>query len=290
MTRESVDQVVLAPEARRRAVIDLIDGARERLRISVFRCDDREVLQTLAAAVRRGVRVDALVTGRAKGSKVNLRLLRLLLEHIGVHVVRYRDRTTKYHGKYMVVDGHAALVGSINLTRKCFDKTSDFVVVSRDGRVVAALTALFDADCRLGPTPSVGVLAPRVVVGPDHARARILKILGAARRSIRIVDRKLGDEEVLQVLVDRARAGVDVRIVQQKRVAGLVSHGRLLIVDDRTAVIGSMALSTRHLDHRREVALVVDDRAVVGELVSFFDEAASEACLSGPALLTESVA
>ena len=81
-----------------------------------------------------------------------------------------------------------------------------------------------------------------------------------------------------------------MRIVQQKRVGGLVSHGRLLIVDDRTAVVGSMALSTRHLDHRREVALVVDDWAAVGELVSFFDEAASEVCSTGPGLLAESVA
>jgi phosphatidylserine/phosphatidylglycerophosphate/cardiolipin synthase-like enzyme len=287
---QAADRVVLAPEARRRAVLDLIDGARQRLRLSVFRCDDEEVIQSLAAAVARGVRVDALVTSRAKGPKANLHLLCLLLEHAGVRVVRYRDDTMKYHGKYMVVDADAAMVGSINLTRKCFDKTSDFLVVTHDARVVAALTALFDADCRLGPTPSVGTLAPRVVVGPDHARARILKIIGTARRRIRIVDRKLADEEVLQALVERARAGVDVRLVQQKRVAGLVSHGRLLIVDERTAVIGSMALSARHLDHRREVALVVEDRVSVDALVAFFDEAASDVRSSGPSRLAELVA
>lgn len=290
MRRGPVDHVVLAPEARRRAVIDLIEGASRRLRISVFRCDDADVVQTLASAVRRGVRVDALVTGRAKGSKMDLRLLRLLLEHIGVHVVRYRDRATKYHGKYMVADANVALVGSINLTRKCFGKTSDFVVVSRDARVVAALTALFDADCTLAPTPSIGTLAPRVVVGPDHARARILKCLEAARHRILIVDRKLGDDEVLEVLVERARAGVDVRIVQQKRVAGLISHGRLLVVDDRTAVIGSMALSAHHLDHRREVALVVEDRAAVAELVAFFDEIARNVETDRLAMVAESVA
>lgn len=290
MRRAATDQVVIAPEARRRAVIDIIDGARRRLRLSVFRCDDPEVVQALADAVRRGVRVDALVTSRAKGPKATLRLLCLLLERIGVRVVRYRDRTTKYHGKYMVVDDDVALVGSINLTRKCFDKTSDFVVISRDTRVVSALTSLFDADCRLAPTPSLGTLAPRVIVGPDYTRARVLKILGAARRSICIIDRKLGDDEVLQALVARARAGVDVRIVQQKRVAGLVSHGRLVIVDARTAIVGSMALSPGHLDHRREVALVVEDRAAVDELVRFFDNASADVHPSGVAVLAESVA
>jgi phosphatidylserine/phosphatidylglycerophosphate/cardiolipin synthase-like enzyme len=190
----------------------------------------------------------------------------------------------------MVVDDEVALVGSINLTRKCFDKTSDFVAISTDPRVVSALTALFDGDCRLAPTPSPGQLAPRLVVGPDHSRARILKTLGGARRSIRIIDRKLGDEEVLQALVEKARAGVDVRIVRQKRLAGLISHGRLLIVDERTAVVGSMALSARHLDHRREVALVVEDRAAVDALVRFFDEAADEVRPGGLAVLAELVA
>jgi phosphatidylserine/phosphatidylglycerophosphate/cardiolipin synthase-like enzyme len=271
------DQIVLAPEARRRAVIDVIDGARERLRLSVFRCDDGRVLEALAAAVRRGVRVDALVTGRAKGSKAALRLLCLLLQHRGVRVARYRDRATKYHGKYLVADAEVALVGSINLTRKCFDKTSDFVAVCRDPRVVSALSALFDADCRLAATPPLGTFAPRVVVGPDHARAWVFKVLGAARRSIRIIDRKLGDEDVLRLLMDKARAGVDVQVVQEKRIAGLRSHGRLVIVDERTALVGSMALSSRHLDRRREVALVVEDRAAVGALVAFFDGAALEA-------------
>ena len=79
MTLQGVDQVVLAPEARRRAVLDLIDGARQRLRLSVFRCDDEEVIQALAASVARGVKVDALVTSRARGPKANLHLLCLLL-------------------------------------------------------------------------------------------------------------------------------------------------------------------------------------------------------------------
>ena len=85
MRRAAVDQVVLAPEARRRAVIDLIDGARQRLRLSVFRCDDPEVVQTLADAVRRvrpfGIDVSSGVE-RSPGVKDEARM-KALFQSVG---------------------------------------------------------------------------------------------------------------------------------------------------------------------------------------------------------------
>jgi phosphatidylserine/phosphatidylglycerophosphate/cardiolipin synthase-like enzyme len=64
-----VDRVLLSPADRRAAVIELIRGARARLSLSLFRCNDREVFRELTAAVERGVDVEVLVTSRAKGGK-----------------------------------------------------------------------------------------------------------------------------------------------------------------------------------------------------------------------------
>lgn len=285
-----LDRAIIAPEDRRPAILGVIDSAREHLLMSMFRCDDRHVLNALAAACRRNVRVEALVTGRAKRSKANLRLLALLLEQIGVRVWRYRDRSTKYHGKFMVADGRVAVVGSVNLTRKCFKKTSDFIVVSHDPRVAQGLWALFEADCRLRAVPSMAESAPRLIVGPDEARSRIARLLAGARRSIWVVDPKLADQAILDLLARKARNGVDVRILGGRRVAGLASHGRLVILDRRTAIVGSLALATQHLDHRREVALVVEDEGAVTALAAFFDTAFREHVPSRLSLVTESVA
>lgn len=268
-----LDQAILAPAARRRAVLDVINSARRRLRLSVFRCDDRRVIEALAAACRRNVRVEALLTRHAKNPKTSLRLLRFLFEQIGVSVWRYADPLTKYHCKYIVADDSTALIGSLNFTRKCFSNTSDFLVVTRDPALVNGLTALFETDCgRRVAIPTSG-FSERLIVAPGAARQQITEQLQDARQSIRIIDPKLTDPAMIDLLKARSDAGVAVQILADQRVAGLVSHGRLAVLDGRHAIVGSMALSSVHLDTRREVAVIVHEPRAVADLVSFFDDA-----------------
>jgi phosphatidylserine/phosphatidylglycerophosphate/cardiolipin synthase-like enzyme len=266
------ERLVIAPGDRRRAVLDVVESAQQRLVLSVFRCDDREIVQALAAACRRGVRVEALMTGRAKGSKAALRLLQLLLEQIGVRVSRYGDRRMKYHGKFIVADHRRALVGSLNLTRKCFDRTSDFLLVSRDRRLAQELVSLFDHDAGLRLIRPQACRS-RLIVSPDDARRRFVELLGRARRRIRIIDPKLSDGEILDLLRRKERAGLEVEVLRAPVLAGLVSHGRAMVLDDRLAIVGSMALSATHLDRRREVAVLVEEAAAVRALNDFFDVA-----------------
>jgi len=267
-----VDRIVVAPEVRRSAVLEIIGSARRRLVLSLYRCDDRKVLEALGAATRRGVRVEALVTRRA-GDRLSLRLLRILLEQLGVLVWRYADRRVKYHAKYIVADEETALVGSLNFTHRCFRKTSDFMVITRDADVVASLVELFDADCRV-PAGSLPHISSRLIVAPDHARADIRRLLKDTRRCIRLIDPKLSDPSMLAMLQAKAASGVSFTVLDGRRVAGMRSHGKLLILDDTVAVVGSLALSSTNLDDRREIAVVVRDDVAVRRLVQFFDQAA----------------
>ena len=146
MTTDPVERLILAPEERRQAVLNVIDSARDRLALSVFRCDDQAVHDSLAAAVRRGVHVRVLLTGRAKGSKRQLQELYSSLKTAGADIRRYADAVVRYHAKYIVADDGTAFIASLNFTRKCFQATCDFVVVSNDSELVQGLTRLFDAD------------------------------------------------------------------------------------------------------------------------------------------------
>jgi phosphatidylserine/phosphatidylglycerophosphate/cardiolipin synthase-like enzyme len=59
----AVDRIVVEPGDRLAAVLELIDAARRRLDLSVFRCDEDQMIAALERAVRRGVQVRALMTG-----------------------------------------------------------------------------------------------------------------------------------------------------------------------------------------------------------------------------------
>ena len=69
----------------------------------------------------------------------------------------------------------------------------------------------------------------------------------------------------------------------QKKIGGLLSHGKIMLIDGTRAVIGSLALTALSLDFRREVALVVDDPAAAAEIDRLFRSIGAEAGASAPA-------
>jgi phosphatidylserine/phosphatidylglycerophosphate/cardiolipin synthase-like enzyme len=265
------ERLILEPGERREAVLQVIRGARERLALSVFRCDDFKVLDALAGAVRRGVRVRALLTQRAKNWDKRLQELEVFLDSMGAEVHRYAGAETKYHAKYIVADDGPALIASLNFTRKCFEKTCDFILVTCEPGTVASLTQLFENDCRHPDAALPPGFSERLIVGPDRARTRFLEILGQARRSIRIIDHRVSDPQVVALLRDSQASGVSVQVLGQGAVDGMVSHGKMLLVDDAIAAIGSISLSPPSLNLRREVAVMVREPGNTATLRQFFE-------------------
>ena len=88
-----------------------------------------------------------LITQRARGWKEKLKDLTSLLRSFGADVRPYEAATVKYHAKYIVADDGPALVTTLNFTRKCFENTCDFMVLSDDTDVVSGLKILFEHDC-----------------------------------------------------------------------------------------------------------------------------------------------
>jgi len=273
-TAPQAERLVLTPAGRLETVLEVIGGARRHLRLSLFRCDDFHVLDALVDALGRGVRVEVLLTGRAKGGKKRLQELWALLESTGATLHRYADPVVKYHAKYIVADDGPALVASLNFTRKCFERTCDFLLATRDPAIVSGLQRLFDADCRTAVSSLPARLSPRLVVGPERAREQFTALIERARRSLRIIDPKLTDPEMRTLLDRRRKDGLTVTTLGHGDLAGCVAHGKMMLIDEQTAVIGSLSLSAIHLGFRREVAVVTEDPRSVSVLRVFFEQMA----------------
>jgi phosphatidylserine/phosphatidylglycerophosphate/cardiolipin synthase-like enzyme len=249
-------------------VLDVIRQARQRITLSLFRCNDDQVFAELAAAVRRGVAVEALVTSRAKGGKKKLAKLWSTLERTGAAVKPYTDPVVKYHAKYLVADEGPALVTSLNFTKKCFRKTCDALVLTYDPAVVSGLRRLMEADCSRLPLPSN--ISERLIVGPERARRQFTELIESARSSIRVIDAKLSDPDLVAMLNDKRARGLTVDLFSSKRLGDLKSHGKIMLIDDEKVVVGSLALAALSLDFRREVAIVVDEPSAVAEAAELF--------------------
>jgi Phosphatidylserine/phosphatidylglycerophosphate/cardiolipin synthases and related enzymes len=231
------------------------------------------VLNGIINAAKRKVDVKVLMTPRARGGNKRLGDLVKILREARVDVCQYAGPWAKYHAKYIVSDDQVGLVSSLNLTRKCFDDTFDFILISRRPELITALTTLFYFDWH-APDVTLPEIPERLIVGPDRTRLRIIPLLQRATFRIRIVDHRVTDPQVLLTLASKMKDGIHVEILGRGQVGGLVSHGKMILIDNDVAVVGSFSLSEAGLDIRREVAVVIDDRTKVAELNRFFDKAA----------------
>ena len=93
---------------------------------------------------------------------------------------------------------------------------------------------------------------------------------------------------MLSLIRERVRAGVDVRVIGRvakagstitwARLAGRRLHVRAMIADGRRAFIGSQSLKGLELDKRREVGLIIRDRAIVRQIETVFAEDWAQSC------------
>ena len=91
-----------------------------------------------------------------------------------------------------------------------------------------------------------------------------------------IYDPKISDKEMLRILQERAKAGVEIKVIGQvagsrsfevQKLAGMRLHTRTIIRDGRQAFVGSQSLRAAELDSRREVGLIVRDPKAVRKLI-----------------------
>ncbi len=271
------ETLILDPAERKAALLGVIGSAKRRLVLSLFRCDDFSVLDALADALERGCEVEAILTKRAKGGKKRLKKLWGALEEMGAVVTRYGDPVVKYHAKYLVADESTAIVTTLNPTRKCFSRTWDAVLITQDASVVKGLLTLFRADAAGVPLPSRRPISDRLIIGPERSRVEIRALIASASHSIRILDHKLSDPDLVGLLRDRRNEGITVSVIGRHPMGPIEPHGKMMIIDEQRAILGSTALSTLSLDFRREVSVVIHEPALVKQLNMAYQQLSARA-------------
>lgn len=255
-----------------------IKRARRTIDTTIFRFDLGDLQRAFEAAVTRGVQVRALIAHTNSDGEKRLRKLETALLGAGIILARSDDDLVRYHGKMLIVDRQVLHVMLFNYTHLDIDKSRSFAVSTRDKRLVQEALKLFEADMTRQPyAPGCDAL----VVSPENSRSRLADFIRGARRELLIYDPKVTDAAMIRLLQERARKGVDVRILGRvgKRAAGLVTakmpglrlHARVIIRDAHRAFLGSQSLRKAELEERREVGLLTRDRRAVSRLKAVFE-------------------
>jgi phosphatidylserine/phosphatidylglycerophosphate/cardiolipin synthase-like enzyme len=166
---------------------------------------------------------------------------------------------------------------SFNFTHLDIARSRGFGIVTTDARWVREAARLFRADCtRTTYSPKTDTF----VVSPASSRKVLGTFLKRAKTQLLIYDPKISDNEMLRILQERAKAGVEIRVIGSvagrpqfdvKPLAGMRLHTRTIIRDRHQAFIGSQSLRIAELDSRRELGLIVQDAKAVKSLIETFE-------------------
>ena len=269
--------LIVQPDDGLEPVLNAIEAAEKTLDLIIFRFDLKEVEKALDAAVKRGVVVRALIAHTNSGGEKRLRQLEQRMLQAGVTVTRTADDLVRYHGKMLIADRSALHIYGFNYTALDL-KSRSFGLVCRDRRCVQEGVKLFEADAaKQEYEPSLDTF----VVSPENAREQFATFIKRAKKQLLIWDPKVSDPQMIRLLQQRAKAGVDVRVLgkvskrgsslKSEKLAGKRLHVRAMIRDGESAFVGSQSLRALELDGRREVGMITKDARVVKRLGEIFE-------------------
>ncbi len=270
-------KLIIQPEDGVAPLLSAIKGAKKRIDIAIFRADRKDIESALKAAAARGVKVTALIAFVNRGGADSLRKLELRFLDAGIIVARSADDLIRYHDKFILIDRRILYVLSFNFTHLDIDHSRGFGIITTNAAWVREGIKLFGADCTRS-TYTAGM--ETFVVSPANSRKALGAFLKRAKTQLLIYDPKISDKEMLHILQDRAKAGVEIRIIgkvagaykfESQKLSGRRLHTRTIIRDRRQAFIGSQSLRPAELDSRRELGLIVNDARSVKKLVDTFE-------------------
>ncbi len=272
-------ELIIQPKDGLTPLISAIKKATKQIEITIFRFDLRELQRALETAVTRGVRVHALIAHTSGGGAKRLRKLELDLLQAGVTVSRTDDDLLRYHNKMALIDRDTLYALGFNFMRLDIEKSRSMGVATKNKSIVAEAIKLFEADSTRQPYTAGH---DRLLVSPENARTGLSQFIKSAKKQLLIYEMKISDRQMIKLLQERVKAGVDVRIIGRvsKRAEGLTVekmpgmrlHLRGMLRDGQELFLGSMSLRALELDKRREVGVIVKERAAANQFRQIFEE------------------
>ena len=271
-------ELIVQPADGVKPLLQTIAAAQKSIDLMIFRFDLKQMEKELEAARDRGVVVRALIAHESSQGDKRLRQLELNMLEKGILVARTGDAFTRYHGKMMIVDREELHVYGFNFTALDM-KSRSFGIVTKDRRAVTEAVRLFEADTlRQEYEPQED---GTFVVSPENAREILATFIKRAKKQLLIYDPKVADLQMIRLINQRIKAGVDVRIIGKvakrggtMRVQKMPTHRlhvRAMVRDGDTAFVGSQSLRAMELDARREIGLIVKEPKTVREMAEVFE-------------------
>lgn len=283
--------LIVLPDQSARPILEAINAAKKSIRVKMFVFSDPDLLQAVASAQKRGVKVRVMLNAARRDGEDDNHQARNVLEKAGVAVADSSPDFGVTHEKSMVVDDELAFIKSLNWATKNLTETRDYAVTTSHHHEVREVIDCFEADWHRQPFQPGG--EGRLIWCPANGRERVAHFIDHAKHSLFVQNERYQDPVIIERLVRAKERGVKIHVmarpphtlkkekllegvsglrllddvgVKIHKLKNLKLHGKVLLADGLRAVVGSINLAPGSFDDRRELAIEVHDDEVVAGL------------------------
>ena len=283
--------LIVLPDDSSKPILDAITAAKKSLRIKMFVFSDPSLIAAVIAAQQRGVKVRVMLNPARRSGEAENQESRAALLKGKVAVEDSNPAFDLTHEKSMVVDDASAFVKSLNWDPENLTETRDYAVVTDDAAEVAEIIECFEADWMRKPfEPGDDA---HLIWCNNNGRERIAHFIDEAKHTVFVQNERYQDPVILERLVRAKERGVKVHVmarpphtlkrdkllegvsglrimhdvgIKVHKLKHLKLHAKMLLADEKAAIIGSINLAPGSFDARRELGIEVRDKHVVERL------------------------
>lgn len=292
-------------------IVRTINQVQSTLDIVAFEWNNPALTEAVLAAAQRGVQVRMVADNEHTIDDLDSTIEQL--ERAGIPIV-YDQRSGLMHNKFMILDGAAVWMGSMNYTQNDIYRNNNHIMLLRSRPAVDAFQAEFNemyVQREFGSSRSIddGVsytqngTPVQVFFSPDgEAVPAILAQIEGAQRSVRFMAFSFTLDEIGAALIEKSRDGVRVEGIfeligsntesseqNRLRCAGLDVridgnpyrlHHKVFIIDEETVIFGSFNFSASAVSNNDENMVIITDRDLAALFTQEYQRLRSRATTS----------
>ncbi|OAA31250.1 hypothetical protein AT15_07065 [Kosmotoga arenicorallina S304] len=265
------------------SVIQLLDTAESTVLFVSYSLDETKVIDKLNELVKRGIYVEGIVD--------NSSIFRSL-SHDLLFKLECDNSQALIHAKFMIIDGHYAVVSTGNLTHGGLSEDSNILLCFKSEEVALGLMNFYQAIKKGERAPDFQVENAYFYLTPhENIDEIILKKLQSAKREIFFLIYAFTDPRFLTVFKYMASKGIDVKgVVDDWNISssylykyfspglGLrfnkekwLLHDKTLIIDRRFIITGSANFTKSAWSKNRELVVIIESEDLAKAFISHFN-------------------
>lgn len=294
-------KVFVEPDSGESVLVNAISDAHKSVWVEMYLLSDTKVIHALEDAANHNIDVRVMLEPHPVGGGTSPSRTLDQLKAAGIKAQYTDPDFALTHEKGMIIDGNTAYIMTSNFTRAALGGYSgssylenrEYDIIDTNSKDVQAVINIFNADWN---HTTAQFNDPNLVVSPVNSRNDFNSLINSAHHTLLIEAEEMNDSAIEQALVNAEQRGVHIEVilpaphgsqsdsnsqgidtikqggVQVKEDSKLYMHAKIIVVDGKTAFVGSENISTQSLDRNRELGIIVSDAGVLNTLQSTFQK------------------